>query len=168
MLEPFILFQVAGTTYGVRSAFVQQVEMVENITPVPNTLPFVEGIVFLRGQVVPVINLRERFGLEKIPYDVQTRLIVINLEGRVVGMTADLAREFVQVDENEIKLPPDSLTGPSVAYLEGIVSLQERLVLVVNLARLLDTQEQTGLNGVFEQQSKPAGSVADSVSSAQP
>ncbi len=63
--EPFILFELAGTTYALRSQVVQQMEMIEQITPVPNAAPFVEGVVFSRGQVIPAVNLRVRFGLEK-------------------------------------------------------------------------------------------------------
>src|SRR5205823_3398220 len=66
--ESFILFQVAETFYGLPSRNVQQMEMVENITPVPNAAPFVEGVVFTRGQVIPAVNLRVRFGFEKAPH----------------------------------------------------------------------------------------------------
>src|SRR4030095_4156868 len=95
--EPFILFELAGTTYGVRSRFVQQVEMVEHITPVPNASEAVEGVVFARGQVVPALNLRVRFGFEKAAFDLRSRLIVVNTGGRVVGMIVDTAREFLSI-----------------------------------------------------------------------
>ena len=66
--EPFILFELAGTTYGVRSRFVQQIEMIEHVTPVPNAPPAVEGVVLARGQVIPALNLRARFGFERIAF----------------------------------------------------------------------------------------------------
>ena len=81
--EPFILFELAGTTYGISSRAVQQVELVEHITPVPNAPPAVEGVIFSRGQVIPAINLRVRFGFEKAPHDLRTRLIVINAKSRL-------------------------------------------------------------------------------------
>lgn len=142
MSEPFILFQIAGSTYGVPSAQVQQVEMVENVTPVPNAPGFVEGVVYLRGRVVPVINLRRRFGMEKIPYDLQSRLIIVLIDGRAVGLAVDSAREFVSLSEDQILPPPENLAGPGIEYLEGVVSLQERLILVVNLLPLISVSEE--------------------------
>ena len=75
--DTYIVFAVAGTPYALRSADVQHVEMVEQVTRVPNAAPFVDGVVFSRGQVVPAVNLRSRFGFERVPYDLRTRLIVV-------------------------------------------------------------------------------------------
>ncbi len=139
--EPFILFELAGTTYALRSYFVQQMEMIEQITPVPNAAPFVEGVVFSRGQVIPAVNLRVRFGLEKIPYNPRTRLIVIHAGSRTVGVIADTAREFISVPVSNIQPPPEAISGLSSKYLEGIVTLGERLVLILNAEELLNSAE---------------------------
>ncbi|MBV9929114.1 MAG: chemotaxis protein CheW [Acidobacteria bacterium] len=139
--EPFILFELAGTTYGVRSRFVQQVEMVEHVTPVPNASAAVEGVVFARGQVVPALSLRARFGFEKMPFDLRTRLVVVNTGARVVGLLVDTAREFVRISAESIEPPPDTITGLSGKYLEGIASLAGgRLVLILNLDEVLDLE----------------------------
>jgi purine-binding chemotaxis protein CheW len=142
MLEPYIVFQVAGSNYAVRAAQVQQVEMVENITHVPNAPDYVEGIVYLRNQIVPVINLRERFRMGKIPYDLRARLIVFQIDERTIGMAVDAAREFFWLDRETFTPPPESLTGSGIEYLEGVCSQNNRLILVVNLHRLLSQQEQ--------------------------
>src|SRR3954471_21025524 len=89
-----ILFELAGTRYAVKSSEVQHLEMVDHITPVPNAPPFVDGIVFSRGRVVPVVNLRKRFGLPAAANTLQTRLIVVKVGGREVGMIVDAAKEF--------------------------------------------------------------------------
>lgn len=136
--EPFILFELAGTTYGIPTAVVQQMEMIEHITPVPNTPPFVEGVVFSRGQVIPAINLRVRFGFEKIAYDVRTRLIVINTGNRSVGLIADTAREFVLIPGNVVQPPPEGISGLSGRYLTGIAMLGERMVLILKAEELLN------------------------------
>lgn len=136
--EPFILFELAGTTYGIPTTVVQQMEMIEHITPVPNTPPFVEGVVFSRGQVIPAINLRVRFGFEKIAYDVRTRLIVINTGNRSVGLIADTAREFVLIPGNVVQPPPEGISGLSGRYLTGIAMLGERMVLILNAEELLN------------------------------
>ncbi|MGC8872863.1 MAG: chemotaxis protein CheW [Chloroflexia bacterium] len=139
--DTFILFELAGTTYGIRSKFVQQMEMLEHVTPVPNALPFVEGVVFSRGQVIPAINLRSRFGLEKAPYDLRTRLIVVQVGSRVVGLIVDSAREFLSIPRDAIQPPPEAISGTSGRFLEGIAMLGERMVLVLNVEALLDLSE---------------------------
>ena len=136
--ETYILFELAGTTYGVPSEAVQQVQMVEQITPVPNAIPVVEGVVYTRGRVIPALNLRVRFGFEKVPFDLRSRLVVVSAGGRVVGLLADTAREFVRIPASSIEAPPEGITGLSGKYLQGIASLKGRLVLLLNLEEVID------------------------------
>src|SRR5262245_32896628 len=136
--DTYILFELAGTSYAVPSNSVQQVQMVEQITPVPNALAVVEGVVYSRGRVIPALNLRVRFGFDKVPFDLRTRLVVVNVEGRVVGLLVDTAREFVRLQESMIQAPPEGITGLSGKYLEGIASIKGRLVLVLNLGAVID------------------------------
>ena len=136
--DTFILLSVMGTTYALRSDQVQHMEMVEQVTRVPNAAPFVDGVVFSRGQVVPAVNLRARFGFERTPYDVRTRLVVVNSKGRQVGLIVDDGREFLRLPATAIAPPQESLAGLSSQYVEGIASLNGRLILVLNLENLLD------------------------------
>jgi purine-binding chemotaxis protein CheW len=135
--ETFILFGVAGTTYALRSRDVAHVEMVEQVTAVPNAVPFVDGVVFSRGEVVPALNLRARFGFAKTPYDLSTRLLVVRAGERTVGLVVDAAREFVAIDPAAIQPPATALTGLSGRYLEGVANLGDRLVLVLDLSEVL-------------------------------
>jgi purine-binding chemotaxis protein CheW len=137
MTDPFILFTVAGTTYGLRSKDVAHIEMVEQVTAVPNAVHFVDGVVFSRGQVVPAVNLRARFGFAKTPYDLSTRLLVVHDGGRSVGLVVDAAREFVSIDPASIQPPGAALTGLSGRYLQGVANVGDRLILVLNLAETL-------------------------------
>src|SRR3954454_11882679 len=121
--DSYILFQLAGTTYALRTSDVQHMEMVEHITPVPNAPPFVEGVVFSRGQVVPAINLRRRFGFERIPNDLRTRLVVVGHGGRSVGLLVDAAREFVAIPADALQPPPEAVSGLSGKYLQSIARL---------------------------------------------
>ena len=136
--ESFILFEIAGTTYAVRSSLVQQVQMIEHVTPVPNALQVVEGVVHARGRVIPVLNLRIRFGFQKIPFDLRARLVVINLGGRVVGLVVDTAREFVFIPDASIEVPPEGITKLSGKYLDGIATIKERLILILNIEQVID------------------------------
>jgi purine-binding chemotaxis protein CheW len=139
--EPFILFELADTTYGIHSQSVQKVELVEHITPVPNAPLAVEGVVFSRGQVVPAINLRARFGFEKKPHDLRTRLIVINTGNRVIGLIVDSAREFISIQGDIIQPPSEAISTMKGKYLEGIATLGERLILILNVAEVIDLAE---------------------------
>ena len=139
-MEPFILFELAGTTYGVRSEFVQQIEMIEDVASVPNAHPAVDGVVLVRGQVLPALNLRKRFGFERVERDLRSRLVVINTGARVVGLIVDTAREFIKIPTESIKPPPEALTGLSGRYLEGIATSGERMILVLNLEAVLDLE----------------------------
>ncbi len=134
----FIFFELANTTYGIPSEVVQQMEMIDRITPVPKAQPFVEGVVFSRGQVIPVLNLRVKFGLEKIPYDLRTRLIVIQINQRTVGLVVDTAREFISVPIDAMQPPPEGMPGLSSRYLSGIATLGDRVVLLLNVEELLN------------------------------
>ncbi len=139
--DNYIVFSVAGTSYALRSADVQHVEMVEQVTRVPNAAPFVDGVVFSRGQVVPAVNLRSRFGFERVPHDLRTRLIVVQATGRQVGLIVDESREFLRLPASSIQPPQESVTGLSSRYIQGIASLQERLILVLQLDQLMNFAE---------------------------
>ena len=141
LADSFIVLTVAGTSYAVRSEQVQHMEMLEGITRVPNAAPFVDGVVFSRGQVVPAVNLRARFGFDRAPYDVRTRLIVVNSQGRSVGLVADDGREFLRLSANAIKAPQETLAGLSWQYVEGVASVNGRLILVLKLDNLLNFSE---------------------------
>jgi purine-binding chemotaxis protein CheW len=133
----YILFTVAATTYALPSGEVRHMEMIEDITRVPNAPSFIDGVVFSRGQVVPVVNLRARFGFERVPFDLRTRLIVVQAGARLIGLVADAAREFVSIPPDAIQPPNEALTGMSGRYVDGIASVRDRLILVLNLDRIL-------------------------------
>jgi purine-binding chemotaxis protein CheW len=135
--ESYILFDLAGTAYAVPSQSVQRMEMVENVTPVPNAPPFVDGIVFSRGGVVPAINLRRRFGFAAAEYDLKTRMIIVSHAGRAVGLIVDSAREFVNIATDTIQPPPEALAGTSGNYLSGVVTLNDKVVLILDVAEVL-------------------------------
>jgi purine-binding chemotaxis protein CheW len=134
----YILFELAGTTYALPSNVVQQMEMVERITPVPNAPPFVDGVVFARGQVVPAVNLRVRFGFDRVAYDLRTRLVVIADLGRTVGLIVDSAREFLTIASTAVLSPPEAVTGLSGKYLDGIATVDDRLLLILNVREILN------------------------------
>lgn len=146
--ESYIVFELAGTTYAVGSRHVKQMEMVESITPVPNAPPFVEGVAFSRGQVIPALNLRVRFGFERRPHDLRSRLIVVESGGRTVGLIVDTAREFVLIPKGAIQPTPETVTGLSGKYLDGIATVGERVFMVLNVEEALNAHTMSALASV--------------------
>ena len=140
--ESFVLFELAGSTCGVRGQAVQSVEMVEHVTAVPNALPFVEGVTFTRGQVIPSINLRIRFGFPRLPLDLRARMLVVRSKDRTAGMLVDSAREFISIPADVIQPPGEAdhakNSGFSVRYVEGIAALRNRNVLILNLEEIIE------------------------------
>lgn len=137
-LESYILFELGGTTYAVRSREVLHMEMLEQITPVPNAPPFVDGVVFSRGQVIPAVNLRVRFGFARQEHTLRTRLLVVQTGERAVGLIVDSAREFRMIPANLIQPADAAINGLSGKYLSGIVSMDNRLILLLDLPATLD------------------------------
>ena len=141
MTDHYILFTVAGTAYALPSSQVAHVEMVEQITRVPNAASFVDGVVFSRGQVVPAVDMRVRFGFERGERDLRTRLLVVQSGGRSVGLLVDSCREFLTIPQAAIQPPGDGLSGIGARYISGIATLNDRLIVILDLGTLLDSAE---------------------------
>lgn len=137
-LESYILFELEGTTYGVRSREVLHMEMLQGITPVPNAPPFVDGVVLSRGQVIPALNLRVRFGFSRQPNTLRTRLLVVQAHDRSIGLIVDSAREFRMIPSETIQSPDSAITGLGGKFLTGIASLDDRLILLLDLQAIVD------------------------------
>jgi purine-binding chemotaxis protein CheW len=143
----FILFEVAGTTYGIASQDVQQMEMIEHITPLPNAPEYVDGVVFTRGQVIPAVNLRSRFGFERTQNTSRTRLVVVSHGGRTVGLIVDAAREFISIPPDAIRPPHEAISNLSGSYLEGIAAVGERIILILKVEEILGFAKVEAVSG---------------------
>jgi purine-binding chemotaxis protein CheW len=146
--DTYILFELGGTTYGVRSREVLHIQMLEQITPVPNAPPFVDGIVFSRGQVIPAVNLRVRFGFARERHTLRSRLLVVQAAERAVGLVVDSAREFRTIPAEVIQPPDAAISGLSGSFLSGIATIDDRMILLLNLAavvELIETQAPAGM-----------------------
>jgi purine-binding chemotaxis protein CheW len=136
--ETYILFELAGSAYGVRSQDVLHIDMLEHITPVPNTAGSVEGVVFSRGQVIPALNLRARFGLPRETPTARTRLIFLRSHQRTVALIVDSAREFRTIPSSAIRPIEETLTGVHGNYVRGVATQNDRLVLLLDIAAVLN------------------------------
>lgn len=136
--ETYILFELADSAYGVRSREVLHIDLLEHITPVPNTAGSVDGVVFSRGQVIPALNLRARFGFPRIAHSPRTRLIFLKSGQRTVALIVDSAREFRSIPTDSIRPIEETLTGVNGNYVRGVATVGERLVLLLDVSAVLE------------------------------
>ncbi len=136
-VETYILFELAGAVYGVRSRDVLHVDLLEHVTPVPSSAAAIEGVVFSRGQVIPAMDLRTRFGFARQEPTSRTRLLFVRTQQRTVALIVDSAREFRRIQDDAIKPVGDSLVGAIGNYVSGVATVGERLVLLLDVPAVL-------------------------------
>src|SRR4051812_41644167 len=144
--ETYVLFELAGTTYGVASSSVQHIEMLEHVTLVPNAHAAIDGVVFSRGQVIPALNLRARFGFPREERHVRTRILFVQVQQRTVGLVVDSAREFRKISAEAIRPIQEALTGVSGNYLKGLTTVNDRLILLLDLDAVLNLDKDENLS----------------------
>lgn len=140
-MKRYIVFEVGGSAYGIESDQVRHIEMMEHVTVVPNANPAIDGVVFSRGQLIPALNLRTRFGLPRAAQSLRTRLVFTQIQDRVVALIVDSAREFIAIDEKSIQPIEETLTGIDGNYLKAVAKVGERLILLVDLGAILDVDQ---------------------------
>ena len=120
-----IVFSLGSETYGVEVDQVRTIERMMPMTRVPKTPAFVKGVIQLRGSVVPVIDLRGRFGLEETEYTDNTRIIIVSINDMEVGLIVDNATDVIDIDEDRIEDPPEIVGGIKAKYLRGVAKLDD-------------------------------------------
>jgi purine-binding chemotaxis protein CheW len=144
-LNQLISFLVGDEEYGLDILRVKEVIRLREITRLPRAPSFVKGIINLRGDVIPIIDLRNKFGLEHQQYSAMTRVIVVDVDGRLVGMVVDAASQVVRVPADQIDPPPPIAGGLSVEFIKGVGKLEERLIILLNIDRILSIEEKVEL-----------------------
>jgi purine-binding chemotaxis protein CheW len=132
----FLTFKVAAEEYGVELLAVQEIRAFSAITPLPGAASHVKGVMNLRGVVVPVIGLRERFGLPSVPYDRFTVIVLLHVHGRVVGIIVDAVSDVLDLDTSDIEPTPE-LGLSDKAFLKGLGKVKDKLVTVLEPGALL-------------------------------
>ncbi len=136
-----VVFRLKDEEYGVEVDQVKSIERMESITRVPNTPSFVKGVINLRGVVIPVINLRSRFQMEEEEYTDSTRIVIVHVNEMEVGLIVDAALDVLDVPLDAIEPPPEVVGGVEAAYLRGMAKLEDRLLVLLNLDRVLSPEE---------------------------
>lgn len=136
-----IVFKLKDEEYGVEVNQVKSIEKLEHITRVPRTPNFVKGVINLRGVVTPIIDLRSRFSLDAATYSESTRIIIVAVGELEVGLIVDAANDVIDIPQSSIEPPPEVVGGVEAAYLRGVAKLEKRLLILLNLDKVLNTEE---------------------------
>lgn len=133
----YVLFVVGGTSFALPAEMVLQMETFAGATAVPGTPPWVAGIIQLRGRVIPVVDLRARFGLPTAERTIDTRVVVGEQDGRVVALVADSAREVARISPSQLKPPPRLVDLGARGYIRAVVQAGERTIMVLDFAKVI-------------------------------
>ena len=146
-LLQLVSFHLGGEEYALEILRVQEIIRMMDLTRVPNSPDFVEGVINLRGKVIPVIGLRKRFGMSAKDYDKQTRIVVVEVAGNVVGFVVDSVNEVLRIPADTVE-PPPRLTKLDREMVSGVGKLDNRLLLMLDVEKLLSQSEQAAMSGV--------------------
>ncbi|MDY6875018.1 MAG: chemotaxis protein CheW [Chloroflexota bacterium] len=145
MENQLVIFDLANEHYGVDISTVESIIKMQSITSVPRAPGFVEGVTNLRGTVLPVIDLRRRFGLPAAEESKETRIIVVEMNSSTVGMVVDAVSEVLQVPDEAIEPPSPIVTTMDSAFITAIAKVDERLIILLDLSQVLSAEEQAEL-----------------------
>lgn len=144
-LLQLVTFRIGEEEFGVNILQVQEIIRMLDITKVPKAPDFVEGVINLRGKVIPIIDLRKRFGLPFRERDKMSRIIVVELGATVVGFIVDAVSEVLRLPASTVEPPPPVVAGLDAEYISGVGKLDDRLLIMLDMNRLLSRDEKTAL-----------------------
>jgi purine-binding chemotaxis protein CheW len=134
-------FRIGNETFGVRIGSVREIVRVPEITAVPSAPETVEGVINLRGKIIPVMDLRKRFGQSEIQPDKKNRILVVELENKLVGLIVNAASEVLKIAPSEIEAPGNLFAEGESSYVTGVGKLKGRLIILLDIAKLLHRPE---------------------------
>lgn len=140
-----VSFRLANEEYGVDIMRVQEVILLGQITQMPEVPDYICGLINLRGHVIPIIDLRKRFELPVAESDEHTRIVVVNVGRRTLGIIVDAVNEVLRISGEQVEPPPSSVAGIDHAYVKGLVKFKEKLLILLDIESVLSAEDQTGL-----------------------
>lgn len=146
MENQLVVFKLANEYYGVDIALVESIIKMQTLVAVPHAPDFIEGVTNLRGVILSVVDLRKRFGLPNIEANKDTRIIVVEINNLIVGMIVDAVTEVLRLQEETIQPPPPLMVTAASAFITGIAKIDERLVILLDLKKVLSIEEATQLS----------------------
>ncbi len=144
-LLQLVSFNIGSEEFGVDILKVQEINRVVEITRVPQAPHYVEGVINLRGKVIPIVDLRKRFNMEEKEYDKNTRIVVVDISGTIMGMVVDSVSEVLRLPSNTIEPPPEIVANINSEYIKGVAKLEDRLLIFLDLSKVIDVNEMSGV-----------------------
>lgn len=145
-----VIFRLAKEEYGLPITKVQEINRLVPITKLPHTPSFMEGIINLRGRIIPIVDLRKRFQLAVTDYNDDTRIIIVEVNGQTVGIIVDAVNEVVRLNSTSIEPPPPSFVLDA-KYIDGVGKLDGRLLILLDIDKILTAQEEIALKQINDQ-----------------
>jgi purine-binding chemotaxis protein CheW len=144
-----VVFKVGTEEFAADIMLTKEVVLMREITPVPGTEPYVEGVMNLRGTLVPVLDFRKRLRARRTLAPAEHRIIIVKLDGRSVGLIVDGASEVIRVSDDSIEPVPDLISETGAGYVEGVISLKDRVITLINLQKALSGEILSELDEVM-------------------
>ncbi|KHN53569.1 chemotaxis protein CheW [Pectobacterium fontis] len=148
--QEFLIFTLGDEEYGVDILKVQEIRGYDQVTRIANTPSFIKGVTNLRGVIVPIVDLRVKFAKQDVEYDDNTVVIVLNLGQRVVGIVVDGVSDVLSLTADQIRPAPEFAVTLSTEYLTGLGSLGERMLILVDIEKLLSSEEMALVDNVLK------------------
>ncbi len=140
-----VSFKIGSEEFGVDILKVQEIIRMVEITQVPQAPSYVEGVINLRGRVIPIIDLRKRLNLELREMDKNTRIVVVDIGGNIMGMIVDSVSEVLRLPSKTIEPPPDLVSGIDSDHISGVAKLEDRLLIFLDLSKIVSSGELAGI-----------------------
>lgn len=147
-LLQLVSFKIGNEEFGVDILKVQEINKMVPITKVPNSPVFVEGVINLRGKVIPIVDFRTRLGMQKIERTKDTRIIVVDVESRIIGFIVDSVSEVLRIPRNITEAPPEIVAGVDSEFIKSVGKLEDRLLILIDLDMILSNEEKKEINNV--------------------
>jgi len=150
--DKYLTFHLAGEDYGIDILYVIEIIGIQNITDVPDMPSFIRGVINLRGKVVPIMDVRARFGLEDRDYDDRTCIIVVNIEGTEVGLVVDEVSEVMDIPEANVEPAPRTSRNNEDSYIQGMGKVNTDVKILLDIHKLLFAGEMQKLTESLEEE----------------
>ena len=149
-LLQLVSFIIGNEEFGVDILYVQEINRMIQITKVPNAPLFIEGVINLRGRVIPVVDLRTKLGMPKKEHDKNTRIIVVEVEGKTIGFIVDAVNEVLRIPKDITEAPPEIVAGINSEFIKSVGKLEDRLLILLDLQKLLSADQKSQLQDAYQ------------------